>query len=350
MIRKNLSAVEKDEGTMPLVSVVIPVYNVCLYLPQCLESVIHQTYRNLEIVVIDDGSSDGSAGICDEFAKQDFRIRVFHTGNRGLASARNLGLMKSSGLYLSFLDGDDWYELNAIETLLKTAFQTESDIVTAYYSREYIGKKITPDVTHESVQIYYGRDILPAFATGFFSNVVWNKLYHTSCFEFIRFPEKHNYEDVAATWKLMKALKEKNGRISTVPQALFHFRMRKSSITHTRTFSNARDSWLAYLGKYAAFPDYQEMLLPECMHSIGKMWMSYWGFSREDKRRAQDILKEMRFFSKENRHKVLKGNYPVITKAVCLLSQSTAWPVMAMCFYGRGIRNIYKSAVYRMYK
>lgn len=179
----------------------IPVYNVSLYLTQCLESVICQTYRDLDIIVIDDGSTDDSARICDEYAKQDSRIRVLHTGNRGLASARNLGLLSASGLYIAFLDGDDWYELQTIDTLVKTALQTEADIVVAYSSREYISKTFFPSAIHKSVQVYCGQDIMPAFAAGLFRNVVWNKLYHADCFKSICFPEKHNYEDVATTWK-----------------------------------------------------------------------------------------------------------------------------------------------------
>ena len=345
----NPIAVVEDRRITPVVSVVIPVYNVSLYLTQCLESVIYQTYRNLEIIVIDDGSTDDSARICDEYAKQDPRIRVLHTGNRGLASARNLGLLSASGLYIAFLDGDDWYELQTIDTLVKTALQTEADIVVAYSSREYISKTFFPSAIHKSVQVYCGQDIMPAFTAGLFENVVWNKLYHADCFKSICFPEKHNYEDVATTWKLMKNLEETNGRISIVPEVLFHFRMRKSSITHSGTYNNILDSWVAFHGKYESLPDYQDMLLPECMRSIGKMWRNYWSFSKEDKEKAHSTLNEMRLFSQLNYHRVLRGKYSSITKAICFLSQSSVRPILFMCFYGGSVRSAYKNAIYKMY-
>ena len=98
-----------------LVSVIIPVYNVSRYLPQCFDSVTSQTYRNLEIIVIDDGSTDDSGIICDQYAEKDDRIHVIHTDNRGLASARNLGLENVSGEYISFIDSDDWIEPHAID-------------------------------------------------------------------------------------------------------------------------------------------------------------------------------------------------------------------------------------------
>lgn len=135
-------ASEEFVNDAPLVSVVIPVYNVSRYLPQCLDSVISQTYRNLEILIVDDGSTDDSGDICDRYANGDDRIRVFHTPNGGIASARNLALENVKGQYISFLDSDDWIERHAIETLLRAARLTESDIVDARYYIEYMGNTV----------------------------------------------------------------------------------------------------------------------------------------------------------------------------------------------------------------
>ena len=129
-----------------LVSVIIPVYNVSRYLPQCFDSVISQTYRNLEIIVIDDGSTDDSGSICDQYAEKDDRIHVIHTDNRGLASARNLGLENVSGEYISFIDSDDWIEPQTIEMRIGAALETEADIVNARYCSEYMGIRINPKI------------------------------------------------------------------------------------------------------------------------------------------------------------------------------------------------------------
>lgn len=343
------SPVLQESASDFLVSVIIPVYNVSRYLPQCLESVIHQTYNNLEIIIIDDGSNDGSAKICDEYARQDSRIQVFHTENRGLASARNLGLDKSNGMFFSFIDGDDWYELHAIQTLLKEAIQTDADIVVARYCREYSNKTISSQYTDKCVRTYRQQDILPAFLAGSFGNVIWNKLYLSGCFETIRFPDGYNYEDVATTWRLIKDLEEKKGTISILSEELFHFRIRNNSITHSSTFNNVNDCWVAYHEKYEAFGDCKEKMLFECMNPIGKMWRSYWGYSKEDQNRARDMVKEMQSFSRANFHRVLFSDFPITTKMICFFSQSAALPVMCVCFYAGQLWDFYRGTRYKMF-
>lgn len=139
-----------------LVSVIIPVYNVGRYLPQCFDSVTSQTYRNLEIIVIDDGSTDDSGSICDQYAEKDDRIRVIHTDNRGLASARNLGLENVSGEYISFIDSDDWIEPQTIEMFIRTALETEADIVNAKYCSEYVVRTIHSPVEKVYSHTYFG--------------------------------------------------------------------------------------------------------------------------------------------------------------------------------------------------
>ena len=103
----------------PLVSVVVPVYNVASYLEQCLDSVVNQTYKNLEIILVDDGSTDGSGAICDRYAEQDGRIRVVHKENGGQSSARNIALDMMQGEWVLFVDSDDWIELNTLELLFE---------------------------------------------------------------------------------------------------------------------------------------------------------------------------------------------------------------------------------------
>ena len=208
LVAEGLAAEHLAAGNLvaeaPLVSVVIPVYNVRRYLQQCLESAIAQTYRNLEIIIIDDGSTDGSGSICDQYAERDGRIHVIHSTNRGLASARNLGLENAQGQLISFLDSDDWIEPHAVETLVRTAQLTGSAIIDARSCAEYIGKTVHHSAGAKYCYTYRGQDILPAFAEGWIDNVVWNKLYRAECFDRIRFPEGRDYEDIAVVWKLMK--------------------------------------------------------------------------------------------------------------------------------------------------
>ena len=120
-----------------LISIIVPVYNVSKYLPQCLDSVIHQTYQNLDIIVVDDGSTDGSGPICDFYEGKDPRIRVFRSDHRGVSAARNIGIGNAKGAYITFIDSDDWVEPDTIEAYVTTAVQTEADI-TCVYSKHQI--------------------------------------------------------------------------------------------------------------------------------------------------------------------------------------------------------------------
>ena len=114
---------------MPQVSVIIPIYNSEKYLHECLDSVINQTYKDIEIILVDDGSTDKSSSICDEYAKKDERIKVFHTSNNGPSHARNIGIDNATGEYIVFQDSDDYIELNMIEDTVKEALKSDSDLV-----------------------------------------------------------------------------------------------------------------------------------------------------------------------------------------------------------------------------
>ena len=333
----------------PLVSVIIPVYNVRAYLPQCLENVINQSYGNLEILIIDDGSTDGSGRICDQYAEKDERIRVLHTENRGLASARNLSLEQICGEYISFLDSDDWMELNTIETLLKAMTQTGSDIVVAQSSTEYFGKTTYPVKAPEGPQLFRGQQILPAFTQGLFGDVVWNKLYRTNLFASHRFPDGHNYEDVATTWKLMKDLAAEDGTVCRLPDILFHFRARQSSITHTRSLYNLLDRWEAYLAKYEALPKYQAQLLPACIMAAGQMWLWYETFSKEERAHARITMTQMQIFSRTHSHQVLNGKYSLYVKLACLITQWNHPLILRLCCYGNKLRRALRHSNTKLY-
>ena len=111
-----------------LVSIVVPVYNVEKYLKRCVDSIINQSYNNIEILLVDDGSTDSSGKICDDYLKKDSRIKVIHKQNGGLSDARNFGIDKSTGDYLSFIDSDDWIEKDMIMNLFNSIINEKSDI------------------------------------------------------------------------------------------------------------------------------------------------------------------------------------------------------------------------------
>ena len=128
----------------PLISIIIPVYKVEPYLRKCLDSVVQQTYRNLEIILVDDGSPDSCGAICDEYATKDERITVIHQENKGLSAARNAGLDIATGDYIQFVDSDDWIEPDALATVLSIAEDHHVDIVCFGFNKHLPSGEILP--------------------------------------------------------------------------------------------------------------------------------------------------------------------------------------------------------------
>ena len=118
-----------------LISVVVPVYNVEKYIDKCINSIINQTYKNLEIILVDDGSPDNCGNICDEYAKKDNRIIVIHKENGGVSSARNIGIKNAKGKWITFVDSDDWIENDYVEKLSKIGIQNKAEVVLCGYNR-----------------------------------------------------------------------------------------------------------------------------------------------------------------------------------------------------------------------
>ncbi len=216
----------------PLVSVIIPVYNVLPYLGEALDSVVNQSYTNLEIIVIDDGSTDGSGELCDRYS--DSRIKTVHQSNQGLSRARNVGLDLMSGDIVAFLDSDDVLCPNMIQTLLEEMEKSEADIAACNYvwggRRSGFGEGL-----------YSSKEALKELINDRMETAVWNKLYRRSLWDDIRFPEGHVYEGIRTTYKLL----EKANRIRLISAPLIYHRRRPGSITQTRSLAYSMDSLLA---------------------------------------------------------------------------------------------------------
>ena len=183
-----------------MISVIVPVYNVEPYLEKCLDSIIGQTYKDLDILVIDDGSTDHSDEICDKYAEKDKRIKVFHTENRGLSAARNLGLENAKGEYIGLVDSDDWIEQDMFEALLSKIEETAADVAECGSFVDYPEKSIKRTAIQQVVQ---SEESIEALLHGRISTQVWNKLYNRSCFENVRFPDGRSFEDIATTHKII---------------------------------------------------------------------------------------------------------------------------------------------------
>ena len=230
-----------------LVSVIIPVYNVRPYICESIESAINQSYENIEIIIIDDGSTDGSGQICDQYAEIDRRIKVFHQENRGLSAARNFGLNAMTGDAVAFLDSDDSLHPDFILFMIETMLREEADIVVCQFSVNNTTSKMqlsNQDIVKPLIQKGISNRInaLQTLVESTNNHIVWNKLYRQSIWQNIRFPEGHVYEDVDTTFRVLS----QSERIYYLDQVLYLYRVRPCSITDTFSFKFCQDRLSAY--------------------------------------------------------------------------------------------------------
>ena len=231
-----------------LISIIIPVYNVEEYLRECLESVLVQTYQNLEIILVDDGSTDNSGSICDEYKKKDSRVKVIHKKNGGLSDARNAGLDICSGEYIGFVDSDDWISKEMYEHLYREAYTLKADMVVSGY---YVVSQKGVTVVNKSGGNRYIFEDYEKMMGYIINNVgcmpVCFKLYRSTIFDNVRFKKGKNFEDVFIFPETVANCK----RMVIVPGNYYYYRMRNDSITHKKKWNgNIWDAIEAYKYNY----------------------------------------------------------------------------------------------------
>jgi glycosyltransferase involved in cell wall biosynthesis len=233
---------------MELISVIIPVYNVAACLARCVESVIGQTYGNLEIILVDDGSTDRSGAMCDQFAARDSRIRVIHKPNGGLSDARNAGIDIARGEYLTFIDSDDSVECDYVAYLyeLVCAYGTKMSICShrVVYENGTVLEKQTGErgsLDRKVVleRILYDEDI---------DLSAWAKLYHRSLFDSIRFPVGRLFEDAATTYRFVY----ESGQIALGSVSKLNYMIRGNSISNAG-FTRKKMDLITSTAEMAAF-------------------------------------------------------------------------------------------------
>jgi len=208
----------------PLISIIVPVYKVEEYLDECVESIVNQTYKNLEIILVDDGSPDQCPEMCDSWAQKDSRIKVIHKRNAGLSAARNSGIKVATGDYLSFVDSDDCVQNTMIEELLCSIVRSSKRIA---YCAAY--RDLNCPMQCSSEREFDIPETVNALFYHEISIAAWGKLYEKALFADIKFPEGEVNEDVP----IMLPLIVKAQGIVDIGQALYYYRPREASITHS---------------------------------------------------------------------------------------------------------------------
>lgn len=246
------------------ISIIVPVYNCEKYINKCIDSLVNQTYKNIEIILVDDGSTDLGGKICDDRSKTDRRLKVIHKQNGGLSSARNVGMQYATGSYLMFVDSDDWVDIDFCEKALSEI--KKHNVSLASFGLRYVYKDHTqvssinkPRLISSSEAILFTiNDKEPLY------NYVCNKIFLKSLFDGIKFPEGYRFEDIAVMYKLF----DKAKTIYVSNSILYNYLQRDNNITSTyndvKSIGDRFEIWIERLGFLRLnYPDVYETALKQ---------------------------------------------------------------------------------------
>ena len=220
-----------------LISIIIPVYKVEKYLEKCIQSLINQTYENLQIILVDDGSPDNCGKICDEYAQKDHRIEVIHKSNGGLSDARNKGLEIAKGEYIGFIDSDDYIESDMYEVLYNLLKQYNADVSICNFYTVSQGK-IAIKNAENGIKEYNRIEILKeVLLDNNIQSYAWNKLYKKELFDEIKYPVGKKYEDIGTTFYLL----EKCNKVVVTGKPEYYYINRQDSIVNNVTETTITD-------------------------------------------------------------------------------------------------------------
>lgn len=235
-----------------LVSIIVPVYKVEQYLKRCMESILNQTYKNIEVILVNDGSPDNCPALCDEYAKIDSRVRVIHKENGGLSSARNAALDTLKGDYVFFVDSDDWLALDTLE-VLKEYLEKDYDMIS--FQRTYLTEEKVVEKGNKNAKDLDVSQYIDASFLGQYDFFVTTKIFKKEVFNNIRFLEGRNYEDLEIMHRLFLNMKKVVGLDYFL---YYYWKGNEEAITNTITMKNIEDHYLSANEIYTACRKYLE--------------------------------------------------------------------------------------------
>lgn len=310
-------------STQILISIIIPVYNVAPYLRCCLDSVIAQSFTEFEAIVVDDGSTDESSIICDEYAKRDTRFSVIHKKNGGLSSARNAGLDISSGTYICFLDSDDYYEPDFLQTMYDSIRDSDYDFVSCASNFVDESNVLIRRNTYISDRAELRGDLFDYYYhSNLIEDAAWNKIYRRDLFDGVRYKEGIIYEDSEIIIRLLKKAKA----ALFIKEYKYNYRIRQGSILNyqkneieSKSFSLKKlDSLVMYestakelQGTKYQFYSYKSMIRNCTQYSVDIL-----SLPKEDRKCARKEI--MQFYRKARKHIPLRS-FPWKERIVIIL-------------------------------
>lgn len=274
-----------------LISIVVPIYNVEKFLEKCIRSIIAQTYINLEIILVDDGSTDSCGMICDEYKKKDNRIKVIHKKNGGLSSARNKGIDIAKGKYIGFVDGDDWIEPQMYRVLYDLVKKDNADLgICGFLRIKEEEASVRVEEIH-SKECISGRELLSRiidYDTKYI--VAWNKLYKCNLFKKLRYPKGKIHEDEFIIHDIAWNCK----KVSIISDILYNYRIRDNSIMLSKMNIKKLDGFEAIYYRYLFLKKHElHEFIPLIIRNISRYYVYYINRisleTREEKERYEEI-------------------------------------------------------------
>lgn len=306
-----------------LVSIIIPVYKVEKYLRECLDSICRQTYQNLEIILVNDGSPDQCGEICDEYALKDSRIKVIHKKNGGLSSARNVALDIAKGDYISFVDSDDIIDLKFIENMLEILEREQVECVFCAFQRFRDSIDVEYDIKEKQEETLFGREalleILYQNNDTIFSVAAWNKLYKRDIFEKIRYPEGLINEDLAVIVDVLNEVE----KISWTSYVGYYYRVTEASITN-QGFNSKRMDCIHILEDIIVklkHEQYDEKFIKAAYNMLFRRSIEMLMIAWLEKEKYPQEINKLLLLILNNRKLVLQdSNAPKVNKVAAILS------------------------------
>ncbi len=286
-----------------LITVVIPAYKVEKFLPKCLDSVLNQTYKKLEIILVEDGSPDNCGKICDDYAKKDKRIKVIHKENGGLSDARNKGIDQATGKYITFIDSDDYIDDDYVECLYKAIKEDNTKMSICSHRVVYDTGRIIEKETKERSVLDSKTVLARILYDDGIDLSAWAKLYDIGLFNNVRYPKGRIYEDSATTYKLIDLC----DKVSINSLGKYNYIIRSDSISNNKFNTKKMDlitstkEMTDYISK--KYPDLQEACDRRLMYAYLST-LSQLANSREKYPQEQKILVN---YIKKNSKKILKN-------------------------------------------
>lgn len=283
------------------ISIIVPIYNVELYLEKCIRSILNQTFQNFELILVNDGSTDSSREICNEFAQKDERIKVIHKENGGVSSARNAGLKIATGKYIGFVDPDDYIFSDMFLNLYKICEKTNSDISICRNTREINGDLIEiKNSTTFLKEMTCEEALTELFLAKLYRFALWNKLFKRKCFEGIEFPENRIHEDLSVTYLLIS----KADKVCYTNYIGYVYVKRSESILTTQYNEKRLQSLLAWKEIILFMNNHFQQLNPyvkKCLMYWITDNINYILVSNNNKSEKLSYLKTIQYFLKENK-------------------------------------------------